>query len=47
MEALFLQQAPFIDRCVSACQPVDNQLGALFAVNNSIIGFDLFDRART
>ena len=47
MDALFLQHAPFIDHCVSTCRPVENQLGALFAVNNSIIGFDLFDRART
>jgi hypothetical protein len=47
MEAMFLQHAPFIDACVSACQPVYGQLGALFAVDNSIIGFDLFDKART
>jgi hypothetical protein len=38
MEALFLQHASFIDDCVCACRPVDRQVGALFAVNNSIVG---------
>jgi hypothetical protein len=47
MEALFVEHAPFIDRCVAACQPVDGQVGALFAINSRIIGFDLFDRERT
>ena len=47
MEALFLQHASFIDDCVSACRPVDRQVGALFSVNNGIVGFDLFDSPHT
>jgi hypothetical protein len=47
MEALFEQHAPFIDSCVAACGPVEGQIGALFAVNNSILGFDLFDAPET
>ena len=47
MEALFVEYAPFLDDCVSACQPVGGQVGALFAVDDSIIGFDLFDREQT
>ena len=47
MEALFQQHASFLDACVAACQPVDRQAGALFALNNSIVGFDLFDSPYT
>jgi predicted small secreted protein len=43
MEAMFVQHAGFIDACVGRCQPVDRQVGALFAVDNAIVGFDLFD----
>jgi hypothetical protein len=47
MEALFVQHAAFIDACVAACRPIESQRGALFAINNSIVGFDLFDRTET
>ncbi len=47
MEALFQQHASFLDACVAACQPVARQVGALFAIDNDIIGFDLFDTPST
>jgi hypothetical protein len=47
MEAMFVQHARFIDACVDRCQPVERQAGALFAVDNAIVGFDLFDAPQT
>lgn len=47
MEALFEHHAAAIDQFVSACTPVDGQVGAIFAVSDRIIGFDLFDRPST
>jgi hypothetical protein len=47
MEALFTTHAESIDQFVAACRPVDRQVGALFAVNGRIAGFDLFDRPAT
>ena len=47
MEAIFTDHASFIDSCVSALQPADGQVGALFAINDRIVGFDLFDDERT
>ena len=43
MEAIFMDHAPFIASCVNSCRPIDGQVGALFAVNGVVIGFDLFD----
>ena len=47
MEAIFEQHAAFIDRCVDAFKPLDGQVGVMFAVNESILGLDLFDDAAT
>jgi hypothetical protein len=47
MEALFDQHAGFIDRCVEACRPVDDQIGALFSIDGRVVGLDLFDREST
>ena len=47
MEAIFDRHAAFIDRCVDTFKPVDRQIGVMFAVNESILGFDLFDNAGT
>ena len=43
MEALFVDNARFIDECVSACRPAGGQVGALFAVGGRVVGFDLFE----
>ena len=47
MEAMFTAHADSIDKFVSACHPIDEQVGALFVVNGRIVGFDLFDRPST
>ncbi len=47
MEALFIDHSASIDAFVTGCQPVDGQIGALFAVNDSIVALDLFDRPST
>ena len=47
MEALFTHHGSFIDACVERCQPVARQVGALFAVDHRIVGFDLFDSPET
>ena len=43
MSAMFEQHGSFIDKCAAAFQPVEDQVGALFAIDNNIVGFDLFD----
>lgn len=47
MEALFVDLSAAIEKFVAACRPVDGQVGALFAINGAILGFDLFDREST
>ena len=47
MEAIFDRHASFIDRSVDAFKPQDTQVGVMFAVNDSILGLDLFDDAAT
>ncbi len=47
MEAMYIDHAGSIDEYVAACQPVEGQVGALFAVDDVVIGFDLFDRETT
>jgi hypothetical protein len=47
MEDLFTVHETRIDRFVAACHPVEHQVGALFAVNGRVVGFDLFDRPET
>ena len=47
MEALFTKHTGAIEEFVSACRPVDCQVGAFFIVGGRIVGFDLFDRPAT
>jgi hypothetical protein len=47
MSAIFERHGSFVDRCVSGLHPVLDQLGALFAINNTIVGLDLFDSDET
>lgn len=47
MEALFVDHGASIEKFVEACRPVDGQVGALFAIDNTIVGMDLFDREST
>jgi hypothetical protein len=47
MKAIFDRHSAFIDRCVDAFKPLERQVGAIFAVNDSIVGLDLFDDAAT
>lgn len=47
MDAMFLDHASFVEKAVEALQPVEGQVGVLFAVSGRLLGFDLFDRAST
>ena len=47
MESIFSTHAESLDSFVAGCAPVDGQVGALFAVNGVVVGFDLFDRPST
>jgi hypothetical protein len=47
MEAMYVDHSQTIDRYVQECQPVPRQVGALFAVGGTLVGFDLFDRPAT
>jgi hypothetical protein len=47
MEQIFTDHAASIDTYVTGCAPVDGQVGALFAIDDHIVGFDLFDDAGT
>ncbi len=47
MEALFTKHTGAIDEFVSACRPLERQVGALFLVGGRIVGLDLFDRPET
>jgi hypothetical protein len=47
MEALYLDHSSAIDAFVNGCQPLDRQVGALFSIAGSLVGFDLFDREST
>jgi hypothetical protein len=47
MEQIFTDHAMLLDRYVQGCVPVDGQVGALFAIDDHIVGFDLFDDAAT
>ena len=47
MEQMFTDHAASIDTYVSGLAPVDGQIGALFAIGDHIVGFDLFDDAGT
>jgi ADP-ribosyl-[dinitrogen reductase] hydrolase len=43
MSALYEQNAEDVESCVAAFQPVPQQVGAVFGVNGSITGAELFD----
>jgi hypothetical protein len=47
MEAMFMHHAASLEDFVGAIAPVDGQTGALFVVEDRIVGFDLFDCAPT
>ena len=47
MEQMFTDHAASIDAYVARCAPVDGQVGALFAIGDRIVGFDLFDDTAT
>jgi hypothetical protein len=47
MEAIFHRHDTSIVEYVERCRPVDGQVGAVFAVGDRLIGFDLFDRPST
>lgn len=47
MSDIYQSYAPNLDKCVQRLSPVKAQVGAAFAINGEIIGFDLFDRAST
>jgi hypothetical protein len=47
MEALYVDHGSSIEKFVAACRAVDGQVGALFAVDDTLVGIDLFDRAST
>ena len=47
MESIFSTHADSLESFVSGCQPIEGQVGALFAVNNVLVGFDLFDQPAT
>ena len=47
MESIFSTHADSLESFVSGCRPVDGQVGALFAVNHVLVGFDLFDQPST
>src|SRR5262249_11321732 len=47
MSDLYESYSTDLDECVQKLSPVKGQIGAAFAINGEIIGFDLFDRAST
>jgi len=47
MESIFNTHAESLDSFVSRCAPLDGQVGAMFAVNGVLVGFDLFDQPST
>jgi hypothetical protein len=47
MEQIFKQHERSIESYVARCVPVEEQCGGLFAIDDRIIGFDLFDNPRT
>jgi hypothetical protein len=47
MDAIFSTHSASVETFVGGCGAVDGQAGALFAVGDAIVGFDLFDRPST
>lgn len=47
MEQIFIDHSASIDDYVIGCRPLEGQLGAVFAIGDRIVGFDLFDDAGT
>ena len=47
MEAIFTTHERMVDEFVDGIRAVDGQVGAMFAIDGRIVGFDLFDRPST
>jgi ARG/rhodanese/phosphatase superfamily protein len=47
MEQIFTDHAPMVETYVSGLTPIPGQRGAVFAIDERIVGFDLFDRVST
>jgi ARG and Rhodanese-Phosphatase-superfamily-associated Protein domain len=47
MSDIYQSYSSNLDECVQKLSPVKAQVGAAFAINGEIIGFDVFDRAST
>jgi hypothetical protein len=47
MGAIFERHSTSIDAYVDACKPVDGQVGAVFTIDGTAVGFDLFDDPAT
>jgi ARG/rhodanese/phosphatase superfamily protein len=47
MEAIYRVHERTVDGFVERIHPVDGQVGAMFAIDDRIVGFDLFDRSST
>src|SRR5262249_51115953 len=47
MSDIYQSYSANLDEYVQKLSPVNAQVGAAFAINGEIIGFDLFDRAST
>jgi hypothetical protein len=47
MSDIYQSYSTDLDECVKKLSPVKAQVGAAFAINGEIIGFDVFDRAST
>jgi ARG/rhodanese/phosphatase superfamily protein len=47
MAEIFTAHAPAIEKFVEVCQPFEQQIGALFAIDCRIVGCDVFDRPST
>ena len=44
---MFSAHADSLETFVAGCRPVEGQVGALFAINGRVVGFDLFHRPST
>ena len=47
MSDIFEQQSARLEEYVRSFPPVDSQVGAVFAINGRVVGFELFDSSET
>ena len=47
MSEIYEKERPGLDEYVSRFQPLDGQVGALFAINGKVVGLDSFDKPET